>query len=107
MFNHDRVVELLLSTPGIQVNAKNKLNRNALHFACGNGSLASLALILSSPGLQLNERDNQGCTPIMWAARRGRTEAVLQMAAVPQVCLDVRDNQGRSLEEIANREAGE
>ena len=101
-FDHDRVVELLLSTPGIQVNAKSKGGMTALHIACRSGSLASLALILSSPGVQLNERDNEGCTPIMRAIESCQTEAVLEMAAVPQVCLDVRDSQGRSLEEIAN-----
>ena len=100
--NHDRVVELLLSTQGIQVNAKNENGSSALHYACGNGSLASLALIVKSPGVQLNERNNYGCTPIMAAIRNSQTQAVLQMAAVPDVCLDVKDEEGRSLEEIAN-----
>ena len=100
--NHDRVVELLLSTPGIQVNAKNEYGTTALHLACHSGSLASLALILKSPGVLLNERNNLGDTPIMRAIWRRQTQAVLQMAAVPDVCLDVKDNQGRSLEEIAN-----
>ena len=99
---HSGVVELLLSTQGIQVNAKDENGRTALHEACAFGSLASLALIVSSPGVQLNERDNSGWTPIMFAIRARQTQAVLQMAAVPDVCLDVRDNQGRSLEEIAN-----
>ena len=101
-FDHDRVVELLLSTPNIQVNAKNKYDMTALHFACYTGNPAIIAMILSSPGVQLNERDEDGCTPIMWAAQN-RTRAVLQMAAVPQVCLDVKDDKGRSLEQLANR----
>ena len=100
--NHDGVVELLLSTQGTQVNAKTGDGATALHYACGSGSLASLALIVKSPGVQLNERNNYGCTPIMDAIRNSQTQAVLQMAAVPDVCLDVKDNQGRSLEEIAN-----
>jgi len=104
--NHDEVVVLLLSRPGIQVNAKNNQEWTALHFACYNGSLASLSKLLAAPGLQFNERDNHGDTPIMWAIRRGKTEAVLQMAAVREVDLDVKDNQGKSLEELANR-AGE
>ena len=102
--NHDEVVVLLLSRPGIQVNAKNNEERTALHFACYNGSLASLSKLLAAPGLQLNERSNNGgWTPIMWAIRCSRTEAVLQMAAVREVDLDVKDNQGRSLEKFANR----
>ena len=103
LWNQNGVVELLLSTQGIQVNAKDENGRTALHEACAFGSPASLALIVSSPGVQLNERNNYGCTPIMDAIRNSQTQAVLQMAAVPDVCLDVRDDQGRSLEEIANR----
>ena len=101
--NHNGVVELLLSTQGIQVNAKNETGSTALHKACLRGSLAAIALIVKSPGVLLNERDNYGNTPIMFAISRRQTQAVLQMAAVPDVCLDVKDNQGRSLEEIANR----
>ena len=101
-WNHTGVVELLLSTQGIQVNAKDENGRTALHEACAFGSLASLALIVKSPGVQLNERTNYGNTPIMRAIGSRQTQAVLQMAAVPDVCLDVKDNQGRSLEEIAN-----
>ena len=67
LFNQNGVVELLLSTPDIQVNAKNEYGWTALHFACGRGSLASLALIVSSPGVLLNERNNYGYTPIMLA----------------------------------------
>ena len=100
--NHNGLVELLLSTPGIQVNAKNENGLTALHLACASGSLASLALIVSSPGVLLNERNNFGYTPIMRAIWRRQTQAVLQMAAVPDVCLDVKDNQGWRLEEIAN-----
>jgi len=104
--NHNGVVELLLSTQGIQVNAKNVHGSTALHWACFGGSLASLALIVKSPGVQLNERDNWGRTPIMFAISRRQTQAVLQMAAVPDVCLDVKDKEGRSLEAIANRWGG-
>jgi len=105
--NYNGVVELLLSTPGIQVNAKTEFGTTALHEACDGGSLASLALIVKSPGVQFNERDDYGWTPIMRAIWRRQTQAILQMAAVPDVCLDVRDEEGRSLEEIANQRAGE
>ena len=101
--NHDEVVALLLSSPGIQVNAKDNEDWTALHFACGNGSLASLSKLLAAPGLQLNERNDKGWTPIMEAIRCGKTDAVLQMAAVREVDLDVKDKEGRSLEELANR----
>ena len=102
--NHSGVVELLLSTQGIQVNAKSECGSTALHKACASGSPASLALIVKSPGVQLNERDGSGWTPIMCAigSQLDTTQAVLQMAALPDVCLD-EDEKGRSMEEIAYR----
>ena len=99
--NHDRVVELLLSTPGIQVNAKNIYGNTALHWACYHGSATIIAMLASSPGVQLNERNNYGETPIMFAIQTRQTPAVLQMASLPDVDLDVKDNEGRSLEEYA------
>ena len=101
--NFDKVVALLLAHPNIQVNAKDDDNEAALHFACVNGSLASLSKLLAAPGLQLNERNVNGCTPIMLVMYNGKTEAVLQMAALREVDLDVKDRLGRSLEEFANR----
>jgi len=100
--NHNRVVALLLSSEGINVNAKSKSGWTALHWACGNESLASLSKLLAAPGVQLNKKNDNSDTPIMMAIRWGRTEAVLQMAAVREVDLDVKDNQGRSLQEFAN-----
>ena len=105
-WGYDRVVALLLSSPGIRVNAKDEFDHTALHMACGNyawrdGPLASLPVILARPDLLLNERNDWGFTPIMSAILGRQTEAVFQMASVPDVCLDVKDNKGRSLEEIA------
>ena len=101
MFNHDGVVELLLSTPGIQVNAKGRNGSTALHKACWKGSQAIISMISSSPGVQLNERDNLGLTPIMKAILARQTPAVLQMASLPDVDLDVR--RWEDMEEFATR----
>ena len=92
--NHDQVVALLLSRPGIQVNARDEKNYTALHWACYNGSLASLSKLLAVPELLLNERNKWGNTPIMVAASWGKTEAVRLMAAKPDVDLDVKDTEG-------------
>ena len=102
--NHNKVVGLLLSSPGIQINAKDNFGKTALHYACAYGSLASLSKLLAAPQpLELNESDGNGETPIMLAIRSGNAEAVRMLAAVPKVDLDVKDNLGRSLEEFANR----
>ena len=48
--DHREMVSLLLSSLGIQVNAKNMFNETALHLACFYGSVASLSKLLATPG---------------------------------------------------------
>ena len=55
--NHMEVADLLLSQPGIQVNAKNRYGQSALHFACAKGNVASVKKLLSIPGILVNERE--------------------------------------------------
>jgi len=103
--NHDQVVALLLAQPGIQVNARDKMNFTALHWACQMGSVASLTIQLAVPGLLLNESNSGGWTPILAAIFYGKTDAVRLMAQVKEVDLDVKDSHNRSLEDIASRYA--
>ena len=99
--NHEKLVDLLLEAPSIEVNAKNN-NSTALHFACSTGNIAILSKLLAVPGILVNERDSNGRTPIMSATK---PEAVLVMAASEDVDLDVRSRNGRSLEDLAHRRA--
>ena len=101
--DHEQVVDLFLSWPGVDVNAKDHTNSTALHYVCGSSNLAILKKLLTVPGLLLNEKSNNGLVPIAWAIRFGNVEAVRLMVAVPEVDLEVMDKQGRSLEEHANR----
>ena len=94
------IVDLLLSHPSIDVNAKDSELDTALHKACLFFNEAILHKLLATPGLLLNEKNWLGETPIMSAARLGRVGAVKLMAAKEQVDLDLRDIQGRSLEEM-------
>ena len=95
------LVDLLLSQPSIDVNAKagSRLG-TALHTACLFFNEAILHKILATPGLLLNERNSTGDTPIMCAVRLSWVGAVKLMAAKEQVDLDVKDYEGRSLEEM-------
>ena len=101
--DQEEVTGLILSWPGIEVNAKDHTNSTALHYVCGSSNVAILRKLLAVPGLLLNERSNSGLVPIAWAIRFGNVEGVRMMAAVAEVDLEVLDNQGRSLEEHAIR----
>ena len=46
--NHEKLVDLLLEAPSIEVNAKNN-NSTALHFACYTGNIAILSKLLAVP----------------------------------------------------------
>ena len=101
--NQVEVVDLLISCPAIEVNAKDPINRTALHFACWKGDVAMLSKLLAVPGLLFNERMDRGRTPIMAAIKFGRPDAVRLMAAMAEVDLDVKDNDGNNLEQYAAR----
>ena len=104
--DHKEVVDLLLSWPGIEVNAKDRQNSSALHLACYSDNVVCLNKLLTIPGIRLNEKDHLGRTPIMRAIKYGKIEAVRVMTAVDEVDLEVKDNQGRDLEEFASWSVG-
>ena len=87
--DQEEVANLILSWPGIEVNAKDHTNSTALHYVCGSSNVAILRKLLAVPGLLLNERSNSGLVPIAWAIRFGNVEGVRMMAAVAEVDLEV------------------
>ena len=85
----DLVVAKLLSCPGINVNAKDKHNRTALHHAAWVGNVGILKMLMATPGILHNEKNLGGRTPIQRAARCGQTDIVREMARCPHVNLDL------------------
>ena len=72
--SQEKVVDLLLAQPGIQVNAKASNNFTALHFASVANStfeahegISILKKLVAFPGIELNEKNDEGLTPIMLA----------------------------------------
>ena len=88
----DLVVAKLLSCPGINVNAKDKHNRTALHHAARFGNVGILKMLMATPGILHNEKNLGGRTPIqaaLAAAMCGKTDIVREMAKCPHVDLDL------------------
>ena len=109
--NHPKVVALLLSQPGIEVNVKcGTSGKTALHFAMEKGRDAALSLLLAAPGVDLNARDGGvwgwartlGSTPIQDAVHHGNVKAVRLMASVAEVDLDVKTPGGEGLEDLTH-----
>ena len=95
--NREGLVDLLLSWPGIDVNAKGENNTVALHLAARQGNVAILNKLLAVPHIRLNERDDSGFTAIMRAVMMGNTEAVRVLSDVVEVDLEAKDNWGRDV----------
>ena len=126
--SREKIVDLLLAQPGIEVNAKTSNNFTALHFASlANSTFVAhegtsiLKKLVAFPGIKLNERNDEGLTPIMlaiesagwgcgiWLKRcqwlRYTIEQSLRivclLAVEESVDLEVQDRMGRGLNELA------
>ena len=84
----NQVVAKLLSCPGINVNAKDKLNWTALDHAACFGNVGILKMLMATPGILHNEKNEWDRTPIQLAAICGRTDILREMAKCPHVNLD-------------------
>ena len=63
IYNHNSVVDLLLSTPNIDVNQKNNYGKCALHWAVRNTE--GLKLLLNVPTIDVNIVDIGGCGVVL------------------------------------------
>ena len=95
--NHVEIVSLLLTQPGINVNARDMNNKTAMHYAFEQGSNASLRKLRDSPGVSLNAKTDDGNVGAIWgqygnmgAIFRSQTEAVRMMGELGEVDLDIK-----------------
>ncbi len=71
-----KMVEALLSVPGVNVNAKSKRGRTALMIAAGEGNPAIVKKLLSKRGIQVDAQNIFGTTALILAADEGHAEVV-------------------------------
>jgi ankyrin repeat protein len=64
------VTQILLSTPGIEIDAQNSNGQTPLHVACSRGSWSVVRVLLRS-GANPNSKDRRGLTPGQLALKRG------------------------------------
>lgn len=68
-------VETLMSTPGINLNAKDQDGFTAMHWAAWSG-MPQCTFLLTQGGMDVDSQENNGYTPLMLAALRGNAAAV-------------------------------
>ncbi|KFY73630.1 hypothetical protein V499_06282 [Pseudogymnoascus sp. VKM F-103] len=93
-FGLEKVVCLLLATPGINVNIAGSCSQTPLHQAALNGDEAVMRLLLAAPGIDVNAADNYGCTPLWDAAYNGHEAVMRLLLAAPGIDVNAADNYG-------------
>ena len=99
--SHNKVVQLLLNHPQIDVNKVDPFGLCALHSAVGHDNHEGMAALLARQDLTtINQRENQGRTPIMKALQQNAVTCFNLLLAHPEVDLDTRNKYQRSPEEV-------
>ena len=86
---HDAMVTLLLTVPGINVNAKNSDGRTALMLAAWRGHSAVVSLLLAVPDIDVNDKDAHANTALSYAAWDGHVVVMSLLAAMPTIDVNV------------------
>ena len=99
MKNHPSIIELLLSSPSLDINAKDGSGYTALYYACdrGNDRVAQLLIENTTSKLNLSILSG-GWTPLHAAAHNNRVGCVQQVLRHPQATsiIDARDEDGNT-----------
>ena len=90
----DDIVSLLLSQPGIEVDATDYMDFTALHHACSLGYREKVRKLLAS-GANVNCRNDLGDTPLNFAVQNGHKEVVSLLMGVPGLDIEIKGFQNK------------
>ena len=79
---------------GIDVNAKAKDERTALHEAAGNGKWKAVQALLKDRRVHVNAADSVGSTALHWAAENGEWKAVRALLDDDRIEINAANNFG-------------
>ncbi|KAF2737240.1 hypothetical protein EJ04DRAFT_123709, partial [Polyplosphaeria fusca] len=90
------IVELLLSTGKVDIDAKHNFGQTPLSWAAANGHEAVVKLLLSTGRVDVDAKYNHGQTPLSWAAANGHEAVVKLLLSTGKVDVDAKNNFGRT-----------
>jgi len=96
MKNYQRILDLLLSHPKINVNIRGWNDRTPLILSCHNGHSEITQKLVSTSGVDLNCQGFDGWTAAIFAARYNRTECLKILATQDSVEWNIRDKLGET-----------
>lgn len=79
------IMEYLLSTSHIAVNAQDKQFRTALHLACEKGHVDVVKNLTSAPLIYINAKDERRQTPLHLACEKGHLDVVRVLLGIPYI----------------------
>ena len=101
---HARCTNMLLDHPRIDVNARDKYLRTALHYACSEDTNSHLGaeLLLNDKRCDVNAQDDKGYTALMYAAgcvqsvKDAHAQCITLLLNHPRIDVNARDNYSRT-----------
>lgn len=94
--NHENIVKLLLSTPGINVNITNNEGKTALMRAASWTHENLVKLLLQVPNININAQDKHGITALLEAVLE-ENESIVKMLLNAGSDPDIRDKHGKTV----------
>ena len=95
-----QMVEKLIDEYNVKIDHKDKLGREAIHYAAMIGNEKMMRL-LSERGADVNLQDNwDKFTPLHHAAKEGHIDVVKYLINVCHVNTDIKDNHGKTAKDI-------
>ncbi|KAK8867048.1 hypothetical protein M9Y10_010017 [Tritrichomonas musculus] len=89
---HLRLFQVLVSNPGIDVNAVNNRSMSVLHICCQQGQIDFVRLLLFRNDLNINIKTNGGLTPLHLAAKEGHVDVVKALVSAKGIELNPTTN---------------
>jgi ankyrin repeat protein len=93
---HEAVVQLLLGTGQVDVNAKSTDGWTPLSYAAKRGHEAVVQLLLGTGQVDVNAKSTDGWTPLLYAAERGHEAVVRLLLGTDQVDVNAKNKYGRT-----------
>ncbi|MDR3501586.1 MAG: ankyrin repeat domain-containing protein [Legionella sp.] len=95
-----KIVELLLKTPGININACMASTEPLIFMATSINNVNVLELFLADPNLNLNQQDNVGYTALHDAVERGHWQCVRRLLKDERLDSTIRNKQNKTAGEL-------
>ncbi|KAH2484067.1 hypothetical protein KXV28_003703 [Aspergillus fumigatus] len=96
MRRHEGIVQHLLGTRRVNVNARDKRGRPLIFHAISRDDRRMLEILLGDRNLDMSCQGGRGRTPLLYSVSKGQTELTKVLLGHPRSFVDVRDRKDRT-----------